>query len=832
MPDNTRLARDLPSKPGWQPALPMRLMLLVLTAVALGIGVFVALGSIGDSAPVHLHDPGGMLVAAVLALIVALSISSLLVRWVTVPLTRLSRTARRIAQFSDYSLRADSIMGRDEVARLVASFNHMLDQIEQRDRELARIRASLEERIAERTHELLAATEEAEAASRAKSQFLANMSHEIRTPMNGVLGMIELLLATDLPARQHHYALTAKQSADSLLDVINDILDFSKIEAGRLEFESLPFSPRRVAEDTLELYADRVFAKGVSIDLRIDSDVPRAVRGDPYRLRQILGNFISNAIKFTDEGQIRLSVSVVADHPETISCASAVVRFEVSDTGKGIAAASISRLFAPFMQEDNSMARRFGGTGLGLAISRQLAEAMAGSIDCVSVEGKGSRFWVELPFALAEESELAALVPIAQLAGSHVLLVDVDPGHRGNLLAMLSAASVRVSAVPDAANALRLARQREQSFDLCLVDANLPDADGFALTGGLREAAGWEIPVIVFADGWLPTRIEMAHRSRVTASLEKPVRAGDLYMTLAIALEKRKRPEIAAERRNLDAKVLLVEDNAVNREYARVLLMGLGCEVTTADNGREGVGAWLQGGFDVVLMDCQMPQMDGFEAVRVIRRHETARDRNDLGLARTPIIALTANAMEGDRKRCLDSGFDDYLSKPFRDFELESLVETWLASARAMASSAIEHRARTVMTDPAGSRTPTDILFDPKSLSVLADIPLRPGDEPLIPKTIALYLRTTPKIIDDLRGALERGETDGMRRAAHTLKSSSAIVGAVALAAAARQLEQDAMVGALGDPAGAVGNIVSLFEASCTALEAHRDAVLAALPKP
>ncbi|CAN5339267.1 hypothetical protein BH09PSE6_BH09PSE6_27230 [soil metagenome] len=552
------------------------------------------------------------------------------------------------------------------------------------------------------------------------------------------------------------------------------------------------------------------------------------MRGDPHRLRQILGNFFSNAIKFTDEGQIRLTVSVVGGHPETISCASAVVRFEVSDTCKGIWAASISRLFAPFMQEDNSMARRFGGTGLGLAISRQLAEAMAGSIDCISVEGKGSRLWVELPFALAEETELAALVPMAPLAGSHVLLVDADPGHRGNLLAMLSAASVRVSAVPDAANALRLARQRDQGFDLCLVDSNLPDADGFGLTGGLREAAGWEIPVVVFADGWLPTRIEMAHRARVTRSLEKPVRAGDLYLTLSVALEKRKRSDAPPVRRNLDARVLLVEDNAVNREYARVLLMGLGCEVVTADNGREGVGAWLQGGFDVVLMDCQMPQMDGFEAVRVIRRHEQAR--SEAGMGRTPIIALTANAMEGDRKRCIDSGFDDYLSKPFRDFELESLVETWLASSRAVASSAIELRARSIMTDPAGSRPATGTIFDPASLSVLADIPLRPGDEPLVPKTINLYLRTTPKIIDDLRSALARDEIDGMRRAAHTLKSSSAIVGAVALAAAARQLEQDAMVGALGDPAAAVGNIVSLFEASCTALGAHRDAVLAAPP--
>jgi signal transduction histidine kinase/CheY-like chemotaxis protein len=534
-------------------------------------------------------------------------------------------------------------------------------------------------RLDQGRQEMAEARAAAEAANHAKSEFLANMSHEIRTPMNGVTGMADLLLTTSLTPRQLHLARTLRSSADAMLHLLNDILDLAKIEAGRLETERLVFNPARVAEDVAVQWAKAAQGKGLELVCNIAPDVPAACWGDPYRLRQGLANLVSNAVKFTAAGE----VVVALERRGGAAGAPAVLCFSVSDTGIGIPPQAQSRLFAAFTQGDNSTTRKYGGTGLGLAITRQLAELMGGSVGMESREQVGTTMWIMLPLEVAA----AALEPDAAQTtarGLRVLLLEPQAAARAATLRLLERTGAMAQTAVDAADVgERLARgDGADVFDVVVYAE--PDQLAHASTLACRWAdacagttprliklvpisalAGLDGPVAPI-DAWLPKPItEAAWRDAL-----QPAR-GEVPAAPAAADARRAGP---AEPR---MHVLLAEDNPVNAEIAREMLRALGCTVVHATNGQEALLHVGRQQFDLVLMDCQMPVMDGFEAAAQMRRLEHALpllpDRR-----RLPIVALTANALSGDRERCLAAGMDDHLGKPFRRADLQALLERWL----------------------------------------------------------------------------------------------------------------------------------------------------------
>jgi len=516
-----------------------------------------------------------------------------------------------------------------------------------------------------------AAHDRAIEAADVKSQFLATMSHEIRTPINAVVGMSELLLQTPLSDEAREYATTVRDSAESLLAIVNDILDFSKIEAGRMQLDSAPFSPVVAVENATDILAAAARKKGLSLSTYVAPEVPLRVAGDADRLRQVLLNLVGNAVKFTAAGSVTVRAVVESDEGDAVE-----LRFSVSDTGPGIAQDAAEQLFEPFRQADQSTRRRFGGTGLGLSISRRLVELMGGKIGFDSSPGRGSTFWFTVPYTRAPEGEERERSDAVR--GARVLVVDDEADARQVVDQYLLAWGAAASSTGNAAHALELAGaavERHAPFDVVIADRRA-SGDAFGFAARLHALAGCEnVPIVLLAGGEEPVNAQDARTHGFVAVVRKPIRQNALHDTLLAALGDPSAPLVASANgavpgRDADRVLVLVaEDNPVNRRLALQQLKKLGFRADAVTDGREAIDAVAHGHYDLVLMDCQMPEVDGFEATREIRRDEALRGGH------VPIIAMTANTLEGDRQACLAAGMDDYLAKPVQLAALRAVVE-------------------------------------------------------------------------------------------------------------------------------------------------------------
>jgi len=545
----------------------------------------------------------------------------------------------------------------------------------------------LETEIAERkahAEELRRAKTVAEDASRTKGEFLANMSHEIRTPMNGVLGMLDLLGATALTSEQRELADTARHSADGLLMIIDDILDFSKVDAGKVELESIAFNPAQIVEEVVALLAGRAHAKGLEIASFIPQELPKSVRGDPNRVRQVLLNLVGNAIKFTERGEVVVRVESTSGSAGVPS-----LRFRIVDTGIGMSEQACGRLFQPFMQADGSTTRRFGGTGLGLSISRRLVELMGGEIIVTSKPGSGSTFSFTAHLPEVAASEEFPPMP-ERLRAFKVLIVDDNATNRFILEHHLAAWGIPHGSAADADAALATldsAAANGRPFDLMLLDMQMPGTDGLELSRRMSaDPCHCSVKrILLTSSGTLAVADLLA--AGVDQAHSKPVRAGRLLNTiidLMVPSKQRSTPPVSTQNPAAvtpdyrEASVLLVEDNAVNRKVALGILRRFGIKAAVASDGVEACAAIAAQRFDLILMDCQMPRMDGFEATASIRQRE-----RESGNSRVPIVAMTANAMQGDREQCIAAGMDDYLTKPVKIDALAATLAAHLSPATA-----------------------------------------------------------------------------------------------------------------------------------------------------
>jgi len=691
--------------------------------------------------------------------------------------------------------------------------------------------------------DLVGCRQQLEAANQAKSQFLNNISHELRTPMNGIMGMTELLLNGELPPRERRFASSVAASADALLNIINDLLDFSKIEAGTLYLERSRFNVRNCVEDVCAMLAESAHVKGIELICYVDDDMPAQVDGDANRVRQILTNLITNAIAFTSSGEVVVRMTRLDDVDKQH-----VLQCDVQDTGAGIAPELQATLFEAFTQADTSNTRRHGGLGMGLAIAQQLISMMGGEITFRSRLGEGSRFTYSMKLDRVSDGEQDA-PQRRSLQGARALVVDDNETNRTILYHQLSSWGILVDTVDSGASALSYLQEAtttQQPYDVLVLDLNMPDMDGVELARKIAadpQLAG--VKSLMLTSAVLELSSSELSAIGIDRYISKPARQSLLHDSLAAlmphvagAMPIEAPVDPAVRFLPVRAKVLLAEDNVVNQDVAVSMLEQLGCEVDMVPDGRGAVELCQSKSFDVIFMDCQMPLMDGFEATRAIK----ASDGDNVD---TPIIALTANAMDGDRERCIDNGMDDYLSKPVRQEQLHASMVKWAADKVDTAAAGMPKPSKGAGSEPVESarvvagnfpaaaplappshsqrvdEAPASVfeinsdsnkvysldfdLGDDRRSDVVADVPLinekaidtirslqRPGKEDLLGKVVQVYFDKTPGLISDMQQAVKEGDLDEVKASAHSLKSSSAYVGADSLSDKCRRIESAA----------------------------------------
>jgi len=759
-------------------------------------------------------------ITVLVAIIVAYFLSLRLQAVVSSPILRLSDLMKRVTRRQDYSLRAEP-SGRDEIGTLMAGFNDMLEQISSRDLKLAEANSRLKRAV----KETLRAKEAAESASSAKSDFLARMSHEIRTPMNGVLGMAELLLTSNIKGNDRKFAETIQQSGEALLAVINDVLDFSKIEAGKLALDESDFDLVDVVEGIVDLLYNRAQAQGVELIGAISPDIDTMVHGDSVRLRQVLMNLVGNAIKFTHEGEVVLQLT-----REESAAGEPLFRFAVRDTGIGICDEDLALIFDSFAQADVSTTRKYGGTGLGLAICKQLVELMGGDIGVESQKGKGSTFWFRMPLVPVVSGARSA-EGFDPLIGIRALVVDDNETNRELLYQQLSAWHVDVTLAVDAAQAIETceaAARDSAMFDLILLDFCMPGTDGLQLAADIfsRPLFGQPRMMMLSSSG---AEHEAARHpdTGIDLYLSKPVRRKTLYRSLLRVMQAGKleitgntaiNPILEQGSLLPGLTVLLVEDIPINMQVARLMVSALGCDVIEATNGEEALAAIEKQRPDFVLMDCQMPVMDGYTACRTQRAREMRAGSEPL-----TIIALTANALDDDRQRCIDAGMDDFVSKPFsKQTLLAAIARCGLFDKVAEATLAPAPAPEATLL-PAAHEQPT---LDAAALDQIADLD-PDGDGSLVVEIIETYVDNAQSLIGELGEAWLSKDAARATAASHSLKSSSANVGAKRLAGICSSIEQNARAGDLDDDAQLIDNAKAEFAAAIEQLLARKSEIAA-----